>query len=798
MVVFCVSESLLPPGQLQSLPILPLRNSVLFPAAIVPVNVGRARSVRLIEEVMNSESALILALTQQRPETEDPTFSELHTVGTATRVLKVIRLSSGNYSVVLQGICRGRLMQPEAMHPCMRGQVDRIDDPPTADVELNALAANLREATRQLFDLLPGQAREAIATLDNVLEAGAVADLIASNLPMETAEKQKVLQTIDVRERLRRVLNYVNRQNEVHQVKKKITTMVRDEMSKSQREFLLRQQLKAIKQELGESGDEEDEIDLLLEKVAEGGLPVEADAAARKQIRRMKSMNSASAEYHVARNYVEWILDLPWEKEAQERFDVGEAERVLREDHFGLEKPKRRIIEYIAVRKLQTQRLGNRIGRSPIVCFVGPPGVGKTSLAKSIARATGREFTRVALGGVQDEAEIRGHRRTYVGAFPGKIIGALKKAGSKNPVMLLDEIDKLGKNNRGDPASALLEVLDPEQNIDFRDHYLEVAFDLSKVLFVATANRVDTIPAPLLDRMELIELSGYVREEKLEIAKQFVLPRQLADHGLSPERLELKTDAFEAIIDGYTREAGVRGLDKQIAALCRAVAVRLAHGEDAYVNANAKWVTEVLGPPRYDPPVVEKIARPGVCTGLAWSASGGQLLMVEAKRMQGSGKLRITGQAGDILQESAATAFSYIRSRADSFGLPHDFLSTIDIHLHFPQGAMKKDIASAGVTIYTALLSVLTRHKVRNDTAMTGELTLRGNVLGVSGVREKCMTAHRAGLSHVILPKRNEVDLDDIPENVRADLDIHFVEKADELLSLVLENQPPPESFATN
>ncbi|MFK7991989.1 MAG: endopeptidase La [Sandaracinaceae bacterium] len=769
----------------ERMPLLPLRNSVLFPASVVPVNVGRARSVRLIEESFGRDRPTIGVVSQITAETEDPTFDEIHHLGTLARVLKVIRLSSGNYSVVLQGISRMEIVTPVGREPFMSADVTRIHEAPVKDVEIDALAANLRETARRLLDLLPHLPREASAVLDNVQDAGALADLVCSNLPVGTSAKQKVLNELDVRKRLRLVADLVGRQSQVHEVKKEISTMVQEEMSRSQREFLLRQQMKTIRRELGEA-DDDDEVELLRERIARADMPHEAEKAARRQLRRMRTMNPAGAEYQVARNYVEWMADLPWSKSAPVRLDVGEARRVLDEDHHGLDKVKKRILEYIAVRKLKSDI------RGPILCFVGPPGVGKTSLAKSIARATARNFERVSLGGVQSESEIRGHRRTYVGAYPGRIIAALKSAKSRNPVMLLDEVDKLGADFGGDPASALLEVLDPEQNGTFADHYIEVPFDLSHTLFIATANRLDTIPRPLLDRMEVIALPGYTRDEKQAIAKQFLVPKQLSEHGLTPERLEFTDEGVDAIVDGYTREAGVRNLERQIASVCRAVAVRLAEGEDVRQDADPDYVADVLGPPRAARQVAEKVARPGISTGVAWTPGGGDLMFVESTKMGGKGRLHLTGNVGDVMKESVYAAYTYIRARAEQMGLDPEFADRTDIHIHLPQGAMPKDGPAAGVAVFVALASLLTQLKVRPDVGMSGELTLRGHVLKVTGIKEKCLAAHRAGLKHVLLPARNEPDLDELPKQIKEELDIHLISRLDEVLPLVLDLPPDP------
>lgn len=779
-----MTDSIFPAGAEPILPILPLRNSVLFPATVVPVNVGRPRSVRLIEEACGRERPAIGVVSQLKPEVEDPTFDQVYHTGTIARVLKVIRLNSGQYSVVLQGVSRMRIEEPLGRHPTMRARVHRYHEIPTVDVEIEALAAHLRESARKLLHELPTASRESLHILDNVREPGALADLIESNLPLANEAKQKVLETLDVRERVRLVLAQVNRQNEVLRVKEEISTMVEEEMSSSQREYLLRQQVKSIRRELGETNVDEDEIENLRERIALGRLPKEPAAAAKRELRRMASMNAASSEYQVARTYVEWLADLPWKKKTPDRLDVAQARQVLDEDHYGLEKPKRRIIEYVAIRKLR------RDGRAPILCFVGPPGVGKTSLGRSIARASGRSFVRVSLGGVSDEAEVRGHRRTYVGAFPGRIISGLKKAGTRNPVMVLDEIDKLGRDQRGDPSSALLEVLDPEQNNQFTDHYIDVPFDLSKVMFIATANQKSTIPSALLDRMEVIELPGYTPREKRSIARDFLIPRQLSEHGLSPERLDFSDEAIDMLIESYTHEAGVRKLEQQAAAVCRAVAVRLAAGEDLSIMADPPFIETVLGAAKARRQEPERMARAGVATGLAWTPAGGDLLFVEASRMPGTGKLHLTGNMGDVLKESAAAAFTFVRARAGELGLADDFVSHTDIHVHLPSGGVPKDGAAAGIPLFVALASALTQVKIRPDVAMSGEITLRGNILQVGGIKEKCLAAHRAGVARILLPKRNEPDLEEVPDEVRQDLEICLVSRVDEVMSLVTAVEP--------
>ncbi len=766
-------------------PILPLRNSVVFPASVVPINVGRPRSVRLVEDLAGHERAVVGIVSQRDADVDEPRFEDLFAVGTLARVVKVLRLGPNNYSVVLHGLARFQIGQFSSLEPYMRARVRRITEDLERDVEIDALGASLREGMRHLLSLMPNLPRETAGILDNVRESGALADLIASNLAPEqasVADKQRILETFDPRARVRAVLGIVSRQLELLRVKKEVSSMMADE-GKAQREQILRQQMRTIKEELGDGG-EEDEVEELRERLRKAGLPDDVQKVARKQLGRISGMQPQSAEYNVTRSYLEWIADLPWSKTTPDKLDVEETRRCLDEDHFGLAKIKKRIIEYVAVRKLAGSK------KAPILCFIGPPGVGKTSLGRSIARSMGRRYHRIALGGVRDEAEIRGHRRTYVGALPGRILQGMKKVGVRNPVIVLDEVDKMGVDLLGDPASALLEVLDPEQNSTFQDHYVDLPYDLSQVTFLCTANDPDTIPAALYDRMEVIECPGYTRAEKRSIATEFLCPKQLSAHGLTDERLDFLQDGVERIIDSYTREAGVRNLEREIGAVCRHVAMRIAEGETTLqVAANTEVVEKILGAPRYLPDLAERTSTPGVATGLAWTPSGGDILFIEATRMPGKGDIMVTGNLKSVMSESAATAVSFVRSRAKDLGLDPEFLKTTDLHLHVPKGGTPKDGPSAGVTMFSAVASLFLRCPVKRDVAMTGEITLRGSVLPVGGIKEKLLAAHRAGIRVIVMPARNEPDLEDVPLDVRNELEIHLVRRVDEILALVLE--PP-------
>jgi len=770
------------------LPILPLRNSVLFPGSIIPIDVGRRKSVRLVEDAIAKERPVIGILTQKDARTEDPNSGDLYLVGCAARILKVIKLAKDNFSVILQGVSRFEVTGFDGAEPFLAAKVRAVPDPTTSDVELDALVMNLKDIAKRVVKLMDAVPKEAGALVDSVTEPGHLADLITANLELEVNEKQDVLETFDIKTRTRKVLQFLSRQLEVLKVRERINTQVQEEMGRNQREYVLRQQLKAIKEELGELDDGGGDLDEFGEKILKAKMPEEAEKAAKKQLDRLKGMQPSSAEYTVTRTYLEWLVELPWSISTDDHIDLKEVRRCLDEDHYDLDKVKKRIVEYMAVRKLKDDKKG------PILCLAGPPGVGKTSLGRSVARAIGRKFGRISLGGVRDEAEIRGHRRTYVGSLPGRIIQGIKKAGTNNPVFVLDEIDKLGHDFRGDPSSALLEVLDPEQNSTFSDHYLEVTFDLSKVMFIATANQLDPIPWALRDRLEIIELPGYTRQEKKQIARAFLVPKQLDEHGLggAAKRAEITDDAVLEIVDSYTREAGVRNLEREIGSVCRGVAVKVAEGNASeHEVVGVDEVHQYLGPIKFVSEVADRTSEPGVCTGLAWTAVGGDILFIEATKMPGKGKLTLTGQLGDVMKESVTAALSVVRSRAAALGLdPGNFLENVDLHVHVPAGSVPKDGPSAGVTMYTALVSLLIGVPIRPDVAMTGEITLRGNVLAIGGVKEKLLAAHRAGIKRVIIPDRNVKDLVDVPDEVKGEMEILSVKKMDEVLAYALSNPP--------
>jgi ATP-dependent Lon protease len=769
------------------LPVLPIRNAVLFPGAVAPFDVGREKSVALVEDVDNLTQPVIAIFAQRDPSTDDPGYEDLYHVGCAARVLKALKHSSGNYSLILQGLVRIRLETVLQGAPYMKARIRKLEEPTTEDVEAEALAMSLRDIAKQVIQLMPELPREAGSLMDSIQAPGALADLVAANLDAPVEEKAQLVETIDVKDRVRKVLRLLTRQLEVLKMRERINSQIKEEMGKNQREYVLRQQLKAIKEELGEDDGDQGDLDGLEDRIAKANLPNEAETVAKKQLKRLRTMQVGSAEYTVVRTYLDWILDLPWTNSTPDNLEIAKVREVLDEDHYGLEKVKKRILEYLAVRKLKQDKKG------PILCLLGPPGVGKTSLGRSIARSLGRKFHRISLGGVHDEAAIRGHRRTYVGALPGQIIQGMKKSGTTNPVFMLDEIDKIGHDFRGDPSAALLEVLDPEQNNTFADHYLEIPFDLSNVMFIATANVADPIPPPLRDRMEILEIPGYTRKEKLAIARRHLLPKQLTEHGLSEANVEITDQALENIADHYTREAGVRSLERQVAAVIRGVAVRVAEGDTKKRRVdNEDDLHEFLGAAKYTSEVAERTAETGVATGLAWTSVGGEILFIEATRMYGTGKLQLTGQLGDVMKESAQAALSFVRTNAERYGIPKDFLEKSDLHIHIPAGAMPKDGPSAGVTMFTALVSLLTGIKVRHDVAMTGEITLRGRVLPIGGVKEKVLAAHRAGIKRILLPERNRPDLEEVPKEVVDDLQFVFSSRMEQVLEAALESMPAP------
>ena len=766
------------------LPVLPLRGTVLYPDLILPIMVGRKKSVKLIDDAMDGDR-IIGIITQKRSEIEDPKESDLYSVGVAALILRMIRELDGSQRVIVQGVSRIKVKEYSQKDPYFKVRCDTIEDNYLTGVEIDALVMNLKNLFQRAVELAPYLTAELGTMVNNIKSAAILSDLIASNLNISTAEKQAILETFDVRERLTKVHLHLNKEIQVLELGNKIQSQVKEDMDRTQREYYLREQMKAIKKELGELDEHSTEIKELRDKIKKAKMPPDALAASEKELDRLAKIPPASAEYTVARTYLDWLVELPWSETTEDNLDIDNAQKTLDEDHYDLEKVKKRILEYLAVRKLKANMKG------PILCFVGPPGVGKTSLGKSIARTMGRKFMRISLGGVRDEAEIRGHRRTYVGALPGRIIQGIKKSGSNNPIFMLDEVDKIGMDFRGDPSSALLEVLDPEQNFSFSDHYIDVSFDLSKVMFITTANVLDTIPPALRDRMETLELPGYSEDQKIMIAKQFLIPKQVAEHGLTSEYVEFKDDALQTIIVSYTREAGVRNLEREIAAICRGVAKDVARGIMDKVVINSEALHKFLGPVKFFPEVAERTSEPGVATGLAWTPTGGDIIFVEATKMRGEKGLTLTGQLGDVMKESAQAALAYVRTKSKELGIDEDFFAKNDIHIHVPAGAIPKDGPSAGVTMFVALTSLLTNTPVRSDVAMTGEITLRGLVLPVGGIKEKVLAGMRAGIKTIILPKKNEKDLEEIPEHIRNQMNFKFIQRMDEAIAHALKHPDP-------
>ncbi|HUI45674.1 MAG TPA: endopeptidase La [Nitrospirota bacterium] len=769
------------------LPLLPLKDTVVYPLTVYPLVIGKEKSIKLINDVTVGDK--ILALTAQRKiDIEVSGIGDIYSVGTMARILQMIKVPDGTLRVLVQGIERIKIAEFIQTDPYIKARVSAQPDKSDKSVELDALMRGISEMFQKMVSLTPNMPEELSSAAVNIDDPRQLAYLIATNIRIDLPQRQEILESDSVFEKLNKLMQYLNREVEVLELGRKIQGQARDQMQKAEREYLLRQQLSAIRKELGEEADEGSEIKNLREKIDQAKLPAEADKEAKRELGRMEKLSASSPEYSVIRTYLEWMTSLPWNKTSATAIDIAKAKITLDEDHYDLEKVKNRILEYLSVKKLGEER-GSQEGiktREPILCFVGPPGVGKTSLGQSIARALGRKFMRQSFGGLHDEAEIRGHRRTYIGSMPGRIIQALKRVETRDPVIMLDEVDKIGSDWRGDPSSALLEVLDPEQNKDFRDNYLDVPFDLSKVMFITTANQLETIPPPLLDRMELITLPGYTEHEKLNIAQKYLIPKEIKANALKPEEVVFQEDALRGIIKDYTREAGVRNLEREIANVCRKVAKAVAEGKPTPITIKGEELHDYLGKPKFFAETAIMIDRPGVVTGLAWTPTGGDILFVEATQMPGNKQLTLTGQLGDVMKESAQAALSYVRSQAETFGIKKDFFEKSDIHIHVPAGAIPKDGPSAGVTMATAIVSMLTGRLVKHDLAMTGEITLRGKVMPIGGVKEKVLAAKRAGIKTVILPEKNRNDLEDVPEDVRKEMNFIFADTIDQVINNAL------------
>jgi len=760
-------------------PILPVKDAVLFPRMVVPLLLTEEAYIQLSKDVMQKDRLLIIAMLKDDPQPESGK-GPIYPIGTLARVIKRSKVDEDLFLLV-QGLTRIEITEIESDKLYRLAKIRKLENIVQSGKEIEALVSNLLSVFSELVHSSPYLPDELIHLARNMDDPADLADIIAANLNIACLKKQAILEKLDIKERLEKTTLFLNEELEVSKMGQEIQSQVKKGMDKSQREYYLREQLKAIQNELGMEKEDPGEIQELKAKLAAKRLPEAVQKVAEKELEKLSKMNPSASEYTVTSIYLGWLLDLPWSESTADLLDIQKAEEVLNRHHYGLEKIKKRILEYLAVRKLNPRHKGS------ILCLVGPPGTGKTSLGRSIAEAMGRKFVRISLGGVHDEAEIRGHRRTYVGALPGRIIHGLKKAGSNNPVFMLDEIDKIGSDFRGDPADALLEVLDPEQNFSFSDHYLEVEFDLSKIMFITTANRLDTIPGPLQDRMEVLELAGYTEEEKVHIARQFLVPRQLQEHGLEAEKIKFTHPAIHKIISGYTREAGVRNLEREIGGICRGLARKIASGGQDIFTIKPGRIAEYRGVPQFSFDIAERTSVPGVATGMAWTPTGGDILFVEATMMPGRKSLVLTGQLGEVMKESAQAALSYLRSKAKTFGIAEDFYQDHDLHIHVPAGGIPKDGPSAGVTMLTALASLLTCRPIKSDFAMTGEVTLRGDVLPVGGIKEKVLAAKRSGIKHVILPERNRKDLEEIPANVRKGLNIHYVKKMEEVLDMALD-----------
>lgn len=793
-----VDESQIP----RELPILPLRGLVVYPQTAVPLTIGQSRSIRLVDEVMGSDDHIIGLFASRDPELETPKPEDLYPVGTVAIIHRMFRAPDTTIRLVVQGLLRCKLVKFIQEEPYLKAQIELLPEIMEPGLELEAMARNARGQFEHIADMVPSIPRELVASVLSIEEPLQTVYTIANFQRMDLEQAQRLLELDSTAEKLHKLVSILAREVEVLEVGQKIQNEARSEIDKVQREYFLREQLKAIQRELGEADEQTAEVEEFRRKIEAAGMPEEAGKQAKRELERLSRLPTAAAEYGVIRTYLDWLVSLPWSAVTEDNLDIAHARQVLDQDHYGLEDVKERLLEFLAVRKLRKERSSeftqerldeaHRIREGVILCFVGPPGVGKTSLGRSIARALGRKFVRISLGGMRDEAEIRGHRRTYIGAMPGRILQAMRRIESRNPVFMLDEVDKLVFDFHGDPASALLEVLDPEQNAEFRDHYLEVSFDLSQVMFITTANQLEPIPDPLRDRMEIISLSGYTEKEKIAIARGFLVPRQLMENGLRPEEVKFNENGLEKIIRSYTREAGVRSLEREIGAVCRKVVTQIAEKGETEKLITSEKVQELLGRPRFfsDEEIIKRTSIPGVATGLAWTPVGGDVLFIEATRMPGNKGFQITGSIGNIMQESAHAALSYVRAKAENMGLPQDFFEKSDIHLHIPAGAQPKDGPSAGIAIATALVSLISGRPVHSDLGMTGEISLRGQVLPVGGIKEKVLAAHRSGLKSVVLPARNEADLEDLPEEVRQQIQFVFVETLDEVLAAALDSQP--------
>ncbi|MBM7713475.1 ATP-dependent Lon protease [Bacillus thermophilus] len=763
-------------------PLLPLRGMLVFPTMVLHLDVGREQSVQALEQAMLTDH-LIFLTTQKDTSIDEPGEDDIYKMGTLTKVKQMLKLPNGTIRVLVEGLTRAEMKKYVSMENYFAADLELFKDDEEKDVEIQALMRTMLEYFEQYIKLSKKISAETFATVSDIEEPGRMADIIVSHLPLKLQDRQQILETIDVKERLAKVIEIIHNEKEVLHLEKKIGQRVKQSMERTQKEYYLREQMKAIQKELGEKEGKTGEIAELTEKIEKAGMTEHVKMAALRELDRYEKVPATSAESSVIRNYLDWLIALPWTKATKDDLNINKAERILERDHYGLKHVKERVLEYLSVKQL-TKSL-----RGPILCLVGPPGVGKTSLARSIAQSMGRNFVRISLGGVRDESEIRGHRRTYVGAMPGRIIQGMRKAGTINPVFLLDEIDKMSNDFRGDPSSAMLEVLDPEQNKTFSDHYIEETYDLSNVMFLATANDLATIPGPLRDRMEIITIAGYTEVEKIHIAKDHLLPKQIKEHGLTKSQLQIKEEALRNIVRYYTREAGVRELERQLASICRKAAKMIVSGEKKRVIVTVRNLEDLLGKKKYRYGQAEMEDQIGVATGLAYTTVGGDTLQIEVTLTPGKGKLILTGKLGDVMKESAQAAFSYVRSKAEELKLPDDFHETCDVHIHVPEGAVPKDGPSAGITIATALVSALTGRKVKKEVGMTGEITLRGRVLPIGGVKEKAMGAHRAGLTTIIIPRDNEKDIDDVPESVRASLTFYPVSHMDEVLELALTGE---------